>query len=137
MATRDKLLKITQTLQHQTRSLSDLIANNVAQETEHAVVRANNLSTTMITSLPVGILLTLIAIWLSYRMVITPVKQASHQMSEIASGDGDLSARLPVKGEDELAALAKNFNRFVARIADTINQVSRSAGDVAHAPLTP
>lgn len=131
LATRDKLLELTQTLQYQTRSLSDLIANKVAQETEHAVVRANNLSTTMITSLPVGILLTLIAIWLSYRMVITPVKKASHQMAEIASGEGDLSARLPVKGEDELAALAKNFNHFVTRIADTINQVSRSAGDVA------
>ncbi|TFH85372.1 methyl-accepting chemotaxis protein [Billgrantia azerbaijanica] len=50
-------------------------------------------------------------------------------MTDIASGEGDLTRRLPEGGSDEVAQIAKAFNRFVSRIEDvmlTIRSTSES-----------
>ncbi|MCW1891596.1 HAMP domain-containing protein [Vibrio chagasii] len=36
-------------------------------------------------------------------------------MNEIASGDGDLSQRMKVEGNDEIARLSSAFNKFVGK----------------------
>ncbi|MDO6593440.1 methyl-accepting chemotaxis protein [Neptuniibacter sp. 1_MG-2023] len=134
--TRDQLLQITLALSAHTASLNNKISTEVSQQTLTTVDDANSLNASMIASLPIGIILTLIAIWLSYRMVIKPVIEASTQMAEIACGEADLSVRLPEKGNDEISDLAANFNRFVTRIAETIQSVSKSAADLAQTSET-
>ncbi|QTP59487.1 HAMP domain-containing protein [Billgrantia antri] len=59
-------------------------------------------------------------------------------MTDIASGEGDLTRRLPESGRDEVAQIAAAFNRFVSRIEDvmlTIRDASESvtvaAGEIA------
>lgn len=59
-------------------------------------------------------------------------------MTDIASGAGDLTQRLPEDGRDEVAQIAAAFNRFVSRIEDvmlTIRDASESvtvaAGEIA------
>jgi methyl-accepting chemotaxis protein len=50
-------------------------------------------------------------------------------MADIASGDGDLTRRLPEHGRDEVAQIAAAFNRFVSRIESvliTIREASES-----------
>ena len=54
-------------------------------------------------------------------------------LSEIASGNGDLSRRMPVESEDEVGALAAAFNRFVASLNVTIREVRDSTGAIASA----
>lgn len=127
LQTRDELLTLVAMLEKQTGGLRAKINHEVKGQTKTAVDQANLLNSTMLASLPVGVLLTLLAIWLSFRMVIHPVKNASQQMAEIASGEGDLSVRLPVKGEDEIGDLARNFNSFIARIGETVGVVSNSS----------
>ncbi|MCP4597617.1 methyl-accepting chemotaxis protein [Neptuniibacter sp.] len=127
IATRDQLIELSHALEKHTMSLSGLIASQVQEETSVTVDNANFLNKTMASSLPIGVLLTLLAIWLSYRMVITPVKNASAQMADIASGEGDLRVRLPVKGNDEIAELAGNFNKFVSKTSEAVSLVSENA----------
>lgn len=127
LQTRDTLLTLVSSLELQSGALREVIDAEVSGQTETAVAKANLLNSSMIASLPIGVLLTLIAIWLSFRMVIHPVKNASFQMAEIATGEGDLSVRLPVKGDDEISTLAKNFNCFVSRISETVSTVSKSS----------
>lgn len=127
LQTRDTLLTLVSALERHSDSLRKMIDAEVSEQTETAIDQANLLNSSMVASLPVGILLTLIAIWLSFRMVIRPVKNASYQMAEIATGDGDLSVRLPVKGDDEISELAQNFNCFVSRISETVSTVSKSS----------
>ncbi|UYG02084.1 methyl-accepting chemotaxis protein [Halomonas sp. LR3S48] len=59
-------------------------------------------------------------------------------MADIASGDGDLTRRLPENGRDEVAQIAGAFNQFVSRIENvmlTIRDASESvtvaAGEIA------
>lgn len=131
-ATRDELIKLTELLEQKTTALSFSIASQVQEQTQDTEEHADFLKATMASSLPIGVLLTLLAIWLSFRIVITPVKKASNQMAEIASGEGDLSVRLPVKGRDEIAQLAGNFNEFVAKISDAVSSVSDNAHSLLH-----
>ena len=134
--TRDTLLTLVSALEHHSNELREMINTEVNQQTDTAIDQANLLNSSMLASLPVGIVLTLIAIWLSFRMVIRPVKNASFQMAEIATGDGDLSVRLPVKGDDEISELAQNFNCFVSRISETVSMVSRSSQNLVETSET-
>jgi diguanylate cyclase (GGDEF)-like protein/PAS domain S-box-containing protein len=56
----------------------------------------------------------LIATLVLRRFIVRPIKQVSHAMSRIASGD--LDHRIPVIGEDELSLLAQSFNNLAAEL---------------------
>lgn len=63
-----------------------------------------------------------------------PVIDVSNALDQIASGTGDLTCRLPTKGNDEVARLSVAFNRFADQVhtlvkgmADSSVQLSSSA----------
>ena len=57
------------------------------------------------------------------RSVMLPLQSISTSMKELASGEGDLTARLNVKGQHELAELANSFNRFIETLQKMIKDV--------------
>ena len=75
----------------------------------------------------------LVAIWLIARAIAAPVMGAARLLEEIASGDGDLSRKMPVDSEDEVGALARAFNRFVSSLGNTIAEVRDSTAVIATA----
>ncbi len=75
-------------------------------------------ATVMVIGLGVAMLLA----WLSQRMIIAPLQTTVTAMDDIAQGEGDLTRRLNDKGHDELAQLARGFNRFVERIQAVLSQ---------------
>ncbi|WP_254518544.1 HAMP domain-containing protein, partial [Salmonella enterica] len=54
-------------------------------------------------------------------------------MSNIASGNGDLTHALDDQGSDELAALAGHFNAFTGKMRQVIRQLLESAGSLDQA----
>jgi methyl-accepting chemotaxis protein len=62
-----------------------------------------------------------------------PLRALSQTMTSLASGNADLTVRLAVKGDDELAAIATGFNGFVARIQQVLARVRHSSDSVASA----
>jgi methyl-accepting chemotaxis protein len=52
-------------------------------------------------------------------------------MEDIAEGEGDLTRRLPVTGNDEFAKLSRGFNRFVERIHNLVHEITDSTGQLA------
>ena len=60
------------------------------------------------------------------------IRQAMHAISE---GEGDLTARLEVRGQDEIAQLSGHFNRFVGNIQGIIRQVVGISGEIASGSL--
>lgn len=67
------------------------------------------------------------------RTVSRPLARIQQMMREIASGDGDLTQRLPADGRDELSELGAQFNAFVGKIQDTIRAVGQTTDQVAQA----
>ncbi|MDH5324474.1 MAG: methyl-accepting chemotaxis protein [Gammaproteobacteria bacterium] len=67
----------------------------------------------------------------STKYVAAPIANAAKQLRQIAEVDGDLTAQLPVHGNDELANLATHFNSFVAKIRVIIESISRTSQQVS------
>lgn len=80
--------------------------------------------------------------YLIVRLVVGPVRVAADVSEKLA--EGDLEERLPVKGEDELATLARSFNRMadslqrqIRQLADLSRVQQRFVSDVSHELRTP
>lgn len=64
--------------------------------------------------------------YITRRFVVKRIIDISERLQHISEGDGDLTVSLKAKGNDEIADLANNFNKFVGKLRDTIQQL----GDV-------
>jgi two-component system sensor histidine kinase MtrB len=80
--------------------------------------------------------------WLVTRQVVHPVRQVAHVAEQIA--DGDLTERVPVRGEDEIARLGRSFNEMAGSLQDQIERMEnlsalqrRFVSDVSHELRTP
>jgi methyl-accepting chemotaxis protein len=83
-----------------------------------------------------GILLLAVLLGVAYaiqRSISVPITRANQAMMRIASGDGDLTQRLHVDGEDEIAALARSFNEYTSKIQAIVGSVHDMADQLAAA----
>jgi len=80
-------------------------------------------------------LLAAIAMVAVLHRLMRPVRALAATMTSLAGGNADLSARLDVRGRDELATIAAGFNTFVARIQEVLISVRGSSDSVAGASL--
>ncbi|UTW01912.1 methyl-accepting chemotaxis protein [Amphritea atlantica] len=55
--------------------------------------------------------------------VMRPLQSINESMKSLSSGEGDLTSRLKVDGDHELADLAHNFNRFIDTLQKMIGEV--------------
>ncbi|MBL4814842.1 MAG: methyl-accepting chemotaxis protein [Shewanella sp.] len=92
----------------------------------------------LIWSLIISIILISLAVLVA-SSISQPIAKVASMLQDIGEGEGDLRQRLPVKGNDELAQLAKGFNSFISKIqasiievGETSEQLSQSAKDVAN-----
>ena len=67
--------------------------------------------------------------------IVTPLENIQKRMRDISEGEGDLTARLDVTGNDEIAALAGHFNRFVDNIHQIVQQVMAISTNIASGSL--
>ncbi len=67
------------------------------------------------------------------RTISRPLRNAAAAMTDIAQGEGDLTRRLPVNGQDEVARLSDAFNQFAEKVRLTVQQVAGSTSQLATA----
>lgn len=80
--------------------------------------------------------------WIVLRSVTVPIAQAAETSATLAAGE--LSVRLPVRGEDEFATLGRSFNAMADSIEAQIKELAdlslvqqRFVSDVSHELRTP
>jgi methyl-accepting chemotaxis protein len=77
-------------------------------------------------------LLLLAVIYLFIRHFVTiPIEHLTHGLQDIATGEGDLTRRLEVKGQDEVGLAATVFNQVMENFSTLVRQVSQSATEVS------
>ena len=70
------------------------------------------------------ILLTaLIVVYFVAGMIVKPIKTVVTALQNIAQGEGDLTVRLPVSGNDEITDMSEYFNETIAKIGKSIQAV--------------
>lgn len=62
------------------------------------------------------------------RQLLRPVKVLAGATERLASGDGDLTYRLPLQNRDEIGLLAGNFNQFTEKLQGMFRQISDVSG---------
>ncbi len=109
----EQLLRNSQVI---TEKIKQLVETKTASTSD---TKSNVYSTIIFVSI-IGVLFAIFATVFVIYSVVTPIIEAGKCMRDIAIGEGDLTARLPVKGRDEIAYMGKHFNTFVAKIHDVI-----------------
>lgn len=79
----------------------------------------------------VSLLILFILYWLSNHFVTQPIDALRSSLEDIANGEGDLTKRLAIKGNDEIGQTARVFNEVLENFAQLIRQVSESASKVS------
>lgn len=63
-----------------------------------------------------------------HRQILRPVEVLASATGKLASGDGDLTYRLPASSNDEIGQLSGNFNRFTEKLHGMFRQISDVSG---------
>ena len=70
---------------------------------------------------------------------LSELRKVSEALADIAHGEGDLTARIPVNSQDEVGQLADNFNQFVShqhlmatKLRDIAIELNRNAAECCH-----
>jgi two-component system sensor histidine kinase BaeS len=82
-----------------------------------------------------AVALAALAGWLFARRIARPVVALTEASDRMAAGD--LGARAPVAGGDEVGRLGESFNGMAARVETTVKSLRRFVADAAHEIGTP
>lgn len=76
--------------------------------------------------IPVALIIFIVAVIITLRVtssISRPLKKTATALKNIASGSGDLTARLPVVGNDEITDLAQYFNETITKIRTSMRSI--------------
>lgn len=137
-------LKTMQQLMENYRRASDelarqfvLLTGQVSEKTQ-ALQQSGDNTRQSITLLILGsafVAVTLLAIiaWYVRRTMLQQLEEVARNLRDVASGDGDLTRRLPVAEADELGLIANNFNLFAEKVRAIVLQIRQGTGLMAQA----
>ncbi len=78
----------------------------------------------------IGVIILAIALTIVFLVaaaIVKPIGVTVEALRSIAQGDGDLTVRLPIHGNDEVTDLSEYFNQTIAKIGSSIKTVGASS----------
>ena len=74
----------------------------------------------------------LIIVFFTASAMVKPIKVVVGALKDIAQGEGDLTVRLPVHGNDEVTDLSEYFNETIEKIGSSIKTVGKNTLDMTN-----
>jgi len=111
-------------------SVLGVVSMKVSLDSVESEVAAFRLKIAGVALAALGALLVIIYL-LTRHFVTAPLEELRKGLRDIASGEGDLTRRLPVKGKDEVGQSALVFNEMMENFNQLVRQVRDSAGQVS------
>ena len=103
------------------------IANMI--KARDAALQASIISITVALTIS-GIIIVLVLLWMFRAMVANRLTLLKDNMKGIAEEDGDLTCRIPVKGDDCIDKVGYYLNLFLDKIHSTISQVNNATTQI-------
>lgn len=76
------------------------------------------------------LIISLITVYLIAQGMISPIQIAVRALQNIAQGEGDLTVRLPITGNDEITDLSHYFNETIAKIRASVKSVGDNSSNM-------
>ncbi|MGP1529375.1 MAG: methyl-accepting chemotaxis protein, partial [Treponema sp.] len=76
------------------------------------------------------LVITLVITFVATRRMVNPINVIVDALKDIAQGEGDLTVRLPVHGNNEITDLSQYFNQTISKIGASIRQVGVNSNDM-------
>ncbi len=86
----------------------------------------NRMTATMFSVIVVILIITSIVSTIIISLSLNPLKEVETSITEIASGNADLTKRIKVSSDDEIGNVVKGFNKFTEKLHSIIAQVKES-----------
>ncbi len=113
---------------HTIDQLLDSYAASLGTEAEEAAQMAR---AGIIAAIVFALIIAVFIGGLTIRAICTSLRRTVDMVADLSAGEGDLTQRLPVSGQDELAQLAEGINRFMARLQEMVSAVAAAAQQTA------
>ena len=105
------------------------LALSVSEDTVLESAKRNGISIALCSFVIAVLLLLFIGIYMN--ILLKPLLSLKNSISEIATGDADLTQKLDIKSKDEIGSVVEGFNSFVENLRKIIAEVKTSK-DVLH-----
>ena len=79
------------------------------------------------------IVVAFVAVGATMSISLKPLKNVKSAIEDVASGDADLTKRIPNHGKDEVSDVVTGFNSFMVKLQEIISQVKDSKGTLGAA----
>jgi methyl-accepting chemotaxis protein len=70
-------------------------------------------------------------LWYAAGGIVRPIRGTVDMLKDIAEGEGDLTKRLEITGEDEIGEMATWFNLFMEKLQELIKQIVQDADSLS------
>ena len=87
----------------------------------------NELRISMLVIGSVILAIAVIVVFFTARAIIQPIQTTVAALRNIAQGEGNLTVRLPVTGNDEITDLSEYFNETIAKIGTSVRMVGETS----------
>lgn len=90
----------------------------------------------LLSALAVSVVLAIVIFLFANKVIMQPISRVTENLSELASGSGDLTARLNGESQHtEVGRLSYAFNRFVEKLQNLIGQAQQSNQSLTNASV--
>ncbi len=104
----------------------------VVVDSDQVMAEASSIGWRALIGVIVSVLISLMLLGLLMKQILKPLSQLNDSLVDINQGEGDLTRRIPVTGEDEFGRVATEFNGFVEHLQTLITDVKGLSEDIRH-----
>ena len=110
--------------------LGELRLAQVTEFTAEIKTHSSESQTLLLGILIIGMAVSLAVVLFIPGLVVQPLKKVSDRLLDISEGEGDLTARIELKQNDELGKMVLYFNNFMDKLQDVIGTIQSTASSV-------
>lgn len=108
----------------------DAIRAELGKQVDAAEEASQKRSIVLVSVALLALVVVLLVSFYLVRSLVVPIKLIVGKLQSMATGDSDLTSRLPVSSKDEIGELSLNFNVLIEKLQGIIKDVIASAGSV-------
>ena len=110
----------------QTEAIENISSSIINSEIEQIRSIKSSAFLSILITVLIGIGIVVLSYLLTWKTVVSPIRNVADKLNEIARGEGDLTQKLHTSGSDEISQLATGFNNFIQQIRELIQQLMQA-----------